>query len=421
MASLGQTYQHRPQRIYDVCPVTLLSFGVLAPLLLVPMVGRLAVLVFLLSGMAMIFLWPRQSYNAWMTHWAVLLLPIYAGISMAWSLYPGVTFRHALQLGVTVAIAIVMAHRLGPRRMMYVVFAGFGLAALLSVAIGKTRFDGALLGIFGSKNAFGGAMSTFVIVALAVAMDRRAARWLRVVGVLALLLGLRLLVGAQSVGQTLLTIPGLVLIPLLLILYRFSAGAKFVILTATGLILILGVIAAIALQDTIAGFVLEETGKDTTLTGRTDIWAVGLQYIRENPIFGVGYQAFWVQGHNSAEHLWAMFGIEERNGFNFHNMLIAAWVEGGVIGAGIQMWILLGGLVLCMIWALRAATAEAAFFASFIFVKAVTGAVEVPAFTHFSVTSIMLICGYIYGVRALHELRRARTRQALGPGAQTSQ
>ncbi|NSX54901.1 O-antigen ligase family protein [Parasulfitobacter algicola] len=397
-------------RIYNICPVTVLAFGIFAPILLIPILGRLGALGFLASGLVLLCVWPQRSYAAFMTHWAVLLLPIYALISMLWSLYPGVTFRHALQLGFTVAVAIAVGYRLGPRRCMYVLFAAFGAVALLSLTIGKARFDGALLGIFGSKNAFAGAMSTFVILALAVAMDRRAAKWLRVTGVISLLIGMRLLLGAQSAGQTLLTLPGLILVPVLLMLRRFSTGARAVILTATGLILILGLIAALNLQDQIASFVLAETGKDTTLTGRTDIWAVGISYIAERPILGVGYQAFWVEGHNSAEQLWAAFGIEERGGFNFHNMLIAAWVEGGIIGAGLQMWILLAGLILCAKWALKTATAESAFFTSFIFVKAITGVVEVPAFTHFSATSMMLICGYIYGIRALYIARAPKMR-----------
>ena len=37
---------------------------------------------------------------------------------------------------------------------------------------------------------------------------------------------------------------------------------------------------------------LDLTGKDITLTGRTDLWTVALVQISERPLLGVGFQAF---------------------------------------------------------------------------------------------------------------------------------
>jgi O-antigen ligase len=43
----------------------------------------------------------------------------------------------------------------------------------------------------------------------------------------------------------------------------------------------------------VGGNLLEMLGRDSTLTGRTSIWEIALDYA-ENPIFGAGYETFWL-------------------------------------------------------------------------------------------------------------------------------
>src|SRR5690606_14758862 len=58
-------------------------------------------------------------------------------------------------------------------------------------------------------------------------------------------------------------------------------------------------------------------GKDATLTGRTYLWSQGWAAAANAPFFGVGYQAYWVQGFSEAERLWEEFYIGSRSGFHF--------------------------------------------------------------------------------------------------------
>ena len=83
---------------------------------------------------------------------------------------------------------------------------------------------------------------------------------------------------------------------------------------------------------------LEMAGKDSTLTGRTFLWREGLKTGMDNPILGVGYGAFWVPGTPEAEVLWQKFGITERRGFHFHNLVINEFVDLGVVGG--TLWVL---------------------------------------------------------------------------------
>jgi exopolysaccharide production protein ExoQ len=64
----------------------------------------------------------------------------------------------------------------------------------------------------------------------------------------------------------------------------------------------------------------------------------GLKTGMDNPILGVGYGAFWVPGTHEAEVLWQKFGITERRGFHFHNLVINEFVDLGVLGA--TLWVI---------------------------------------------------------------------------------
>ncbi|MDP9126708.1 MAG: O-antigen ligase family protein [Pseudomonadota bacterium] len=78
---------------------------------------------------------------------------------------------------------------------------------------------------------------------------------------------------------------------------------------------------------------LNALGKDSSLTGRTFLWAQGIGFtLAHNPIVGVGYGAFWIPGRPLAEELWYKFDIFDRSGFHFHNLFINTFVELGICG-----------------------------------------------------------------------------------------
>ncbi|MGO4837743.1 O-antigen ligase family protein, partial [Rhizobiaceae sp. 2RAB30] len=91
--------------------------------------------------------------------------------------------------------------------------------------------------------------------------------------------------------------------------------------------------------------VLALFGKDTTLTGRTYLWAEGWRAAQDSPVVGLGYQAYWVQGFSEAERLWHEFYITARTGFHFHNTYIEALVELGYVGCILIAFIILRTLL----------------------------------------------------------------------------
>jgi exopolysaccharide production protein ExoQ len=103
-------------------------------------------------------------------------------------------------------------------------------------------------------------------------------------------------------------------------------------------VIFMGMAAAAAVTFDWQSAALGAEGKDTTLTGRTFLWSEGLKTGMDNPVFGVGYSAFWVPGTSEAEALWQKYGIEDRSGFHFHNLVINEFVDLGAVGAG--LWVL---------------------------------------------------------------------------------
>ena len=79
-------------------------------------------------------------------------------------------------------------------------------------------------------------------------------------------------------------------------------------------------------------------GKDTTLTGRTEIWQSIMPSIMKHPILGYGYKAFWrgYQGESAnasfATH-WAVTSA--------HNAFLEVWLTLGAVGVALVVYSLL--------------------------------------------------------------------------------
>ena len=67
-------------------------------------------------------------------------------------------------------------------------------------------------------------------------------------------------------------------------------------------------------------------GRDTTLTGRTDLWA---ELLKEpvNPFLGTGYQSFWLGPR--AEHYWKRYDFHPNQA---HNGYLETYLNGGLVG-----------------------------------------------------------------------------------------
>lgn len=387
----------------DVVLLVIALFG----LVFIPALETYGALIFLTGGCALLVRRIQIVLSLCIRYWYLMALPIFCLLSAVWSQYPAISFRFGIQLTATVLIAIAMASTTSARAFSRALFGVFSLAMLTSILFGDVRSDtGAWLGIYGSKNALAGEAATYVIVCTSQILDRTASNGHRVLAVLGLMIGAMLLLLAQSTGALIVVPPALFLLFSLLVIYRLSVVQRLVAMTFAVLLAAMMALLVTIYADALLDLLLETTGKDVTLTGRTDLWRIARELIAERPFFGIGYQAFWVKGYAPAEVLWYNFAIESRSGFNFHNTYLSNAVEIGVIGVFLQVVVLYGAALATGLWALRTRLAEASLLFVLVAMIVMLSFVEVNVFFQFSLRTVIVICAFVYAMRGLDAHRR---------------
>ena len=87
----------------------------------------------------------------------------------------------------------------------------------------------------------------------------------------------------------------------------------------------------------IGGSALEDMGRDSTLTGRTEIWKDVLS-MSGNPVIGTGFESFWLG--ERADRMWSMFYFHPTQA---HNGYIEVYLELGWIGIALLAAIIVTG------------------------------------------------------------------------------
>lgn len=378
-----------------------LTAVILGVLLLNPLFGGMTALIFLVCGALLMVTNMPHTIQSLARFWYLLLLPAYCALSTLWSQEPSETFRGSVQLGASLAIAIVIGCRVPPRMLVRILFGVFLCAMIASVLFGRVRnSSGAWVGIFGSKNAFAAIVSVFILTSVAALVDTRGSRLQRLAALVGLVVSGPILLLAQSAGAIITLAPSIGAMLLVLGSHWLTQYQRIVLICVLAMLAAIIALLMAGYWTELMNLVLNTSGKDTTLTGRTDLWAVGIDVIRENPLFGVGYRAFWVQGYAPAEVLWAQFGIASRSGFNFHNTYISNAVEIGLVGVAIQIAMLFGAFLLALKWGVRAPSPASALFFGYLATVVFGSFVEVAVFFQFSLSTTLVVIALVYGVRA---------------------
>lgn len=233
--------------------------------------------------------------------------------SALWSQDPFLTARRSLSLMDCFLFGHYAFAVYGPRntvRLLAIAALSAAAASLvLAVAAPHLVFEsritsdmGSLIGVYSQKNELSVNILTGFCSCMYlgfVAKDR--SRFDRIVGwcvpvVVAVLLlshGLTSIIAAVFVSlATIIFFAGIRSKLLLLALYSVgAAGLVLVVVTLTN-----------------PEMVFHFFGKDTTLTGRLPLWIDCLAAIKDRPLFGYGYSAFWLPGTVEAEYIWSRLG-----------------------------------------------------------------------------------------------------------------
>ena len=283
---------------------------------------------------------PRRTMLTLRGHLLAWLFPLLALSSCLWSDEPNLTARFAVELLLFTAVAIVSASSQSLMSFVSSLACALFLGLVASAVSGQRTVIGttgevALIGVFSSKNNFASFVCLMLLAGIATFGDPRQPWRLRLVALGGLLLSPILLVEARSLGALFTAAGSIGAVILVLFLSRIAPRRRA---PALVIIALLGTCAAtllllfMAAENTDLSSILVSLGKDPGLTGRTFLWSRAQEYMAARPLLGVGFQAFWVQGHVEAEGLWSYAQIDERSGFHFHNTFYETGVELGWVG-----------------------------------------------------------------------------------------
>ena len=355
--------------------VSIWVFLSIGSLLFNSMFGSLAALMFLISGLVFVASDVHGSYQYCKENWVVFLIPIWGVASAIWSDVPAIAVRGSIQLILTTIFAVVIASKVPLAILLRAIALAMLLAMLMSFLSSRMALNGmtgeiSLIGIFDSKNFLATNTAMSIFIALTLFLNQGIDKSSRILGLVLLILSFLVLIKAQSFGAMLFVIMSITL-SFITSFYQnlnlhISTRRSINRFSVTLFLCIIAFVIYSLVHGTFDEF-MYSIGKDPTLTGRTDIWEIGMDIIANNPVLGVGYQSLFYIGNESGEEIWELAHVASGSGFNFHNMYVDTAVELGIIG--LLMYLYLISMFFRQIFSLKKLPLGGAyFFATLIFI-----------------------------------------------------
>lgn len=305
--------------------------------------GQISILAMYALWFPLVVIGHKSVLQGYRSFLFIFALPGLAFLSTFWSDYPPVTLRASIQYLTMVTCAVIAARVCSLRDFARGMVLGVTMVLLYSLAFGHYAFDYmdqsyAFAGLFGSKNQVGLYASVGIYFAYITWIARRDTRLVRLAMLAASLLFVYCLWISKSATSIITLFGAVVAVSVLHLIARLPTRFRRAAIVMA--FAVLPAVMALAYLANVDALVLGAFGKDSTLTGRTYLWSEGIRFGSEVPTFGLGYQAFWVQGRVDAERLWHEFYIGTRSGFHFHNVYIETFVELGFAGLGVLIALL---------------------------------------------------------------------------------
>src|SRR5262245_16319377 len=290
-----------------------------------PMVAAISVIMALLNG-------SRLSRLTWPPHIICLLAYLaFAGASVLWAFSTELSFlRFILQAMILTSIVLPAMLAVRTTDIMRGLFLCFAFGSILHLAF---VFDAPALimknappgysGYFSGKNTLG----QFAGIALLLALHELVhSGFRRALGIIVAIIATLLLFLSNSK-----TALGFAFVA------PFLAGLMLIVgkrLRISPAIVILSIIGFGAFCFAVSPLKISHVGwylyGDVTFTGRTVIWDFALYEIGRKPLFGWGYQSFWLVGPDAPSIVEAPGWV--KNMPNAHNGYLDTMLEMGVVG-----------------------------------------------------------------------------------------
>ena len=264
--------------------------------------------------------------------WPILLLPPWMLLSTAWSAVPLETFKYALQEILCVLICIYIAARVSVRTFIRALIMALTYYEIISIPkLGNYDF----MGVFSEKNFFAYRMSILTFGALAILFDQQFPRYLRLAAGPIAALAIFMIWRSHSATSLVVSLFGAMVIVGGVWLWKPARGYRLLIVC-----LAIAVVAGGAMYVArdpnfdFKSWALGLLNKDSSLTGRQELWDYAGKLIAQKPLLGMGPGSFWLPDRPDAQMLLDTHFKTRGSSWLFHNSYVELAVYVGYIGLG---------------------------------------------------------------------------------------
>jgi len=277
--------------------------------------------------------------------WPLFLLPILGLISFTWSGYPTDAIRLGVLMLLTPLTIVVIAARLNTRQALRcLMFAGMMTSIIAIPHWSNFNMGGPYA--YGAKNLFAIQMLFAMLLSLAAVLNEKEFLWVRLLALPFVPMCFVFQYQANSATSLVFAVVGIV--GLVGMKYFWISVSRIrhlrssILLVASVVVLIGAIFVLNMPENTAMQDFLRLLGKDSTFTGRADIWRQAELISQEHPIFGVGLEGFWQYDVGMAQTInendFKPFGTK----LTFHNTYWEVQVHLGYVG--------LSFLLLIVVW-----------------------------------------------------------------------
>lgn len=373
--------------------------------------GAPAAALFLLTTLAALSLRAKRLLEDAFSNSLLWVFILYCTVSLIWSPAPGITLRTSVQLAITFAFAITAASAMSTTAFLKTVLWVSLFVALIGLAIGNVSPSGSWTGVFRSKNDFA-QFSASTLIAGFAGMLGGVRRNISLLSLACFGLSAVLLVKADSAGALIAALGACLAMVGIKTLGCFGGFARLFWIALIMLLLVFLTLLITLNLPAAQQLLLETTGKEATLTGRTQLWSIAFDEIAQRPLFGTGFKGYWILGNQTAERLWDEFGIVSKQGFHFHNTIISNAVEIGIVGTGLMIALFGVSFYRLLFWAIVDPCAETFYFAGLMVFTLVLMNSEVMFFSQFHKQTALIVAAMAYATRLRGAFSQDRSTRA---------
>jgi exopolysaccharide production protein ExoQ len=366
------------------------------------------------SGSTLLLIGSREARSVFRFVWPLLLLPALALLSTLWSPDPALTLRRAIAFAGTILFGLSLGSAFRFRNALGLVAFSMALVMAFSIALAfldpiraihqhddaiQAAHAGSWRGIFAHRNTLGlWAGASLIIIALA-GREAFANRWLWLAALASA--AVCLLASGSSAGIAILVLSAAYFTILLLSLKQPAPlhGALLLFWSLVVLLLYLSF-------EPIAQFSLWLLGRESDLSGRTQLWSYMVDLVRaaDRPL-GLGYFVGTLMLDQRLSAATQMRNINAHNGF-LEAYVYFGWM-GLILSIGVALWLLRQTVMLAR-QAIGWVGHLAAIPAVFVFVAVIHNLVESTIVSPNNLNNVLLAMAAAMAARASLSRRNAR-------------